>query len=603
MRQAVLISIFAMAILLSGCGSAGGSVDQTSQHQSDKTAPVIVLNGPSTMTLTLADVFVDPGAKASDDVDGEISDKIIVSGDVDTSSAGRYVIKYSVKDRAGNSASVTRTVIVLPKSQKISYTESDKIIKNPERGLYALHYLPTSDYSGHRSTPGRLGWIQSGKYTTFVEKLVLVDFKNSLISQSYLDRVDKEFDLIRKAGLKIILRVTYNEHMGEDDAPIDMVLKHIVQLKPILEKNKDIVMALEAGYIGAWGEWHSSTHDLTTPENMRKIKDALMQNVPKDIKIMFRRPSFLMSWYPEPLDEANMQSDKARAGFHDDCFDWNYTDMGTFSRDSSKREEQFSYLRQITKYLPVVGEMCTSDVANEQNSVSCESAMLMAQEFHYTMLGDQIRGSWTTQEKLPVEVYKEQGCWDELQKRLGYRFVLKSTTAPESVNSGGNLHVVLKITNRGFSATVNERAVYLILKKGNSEYKFKIDTDPREWYTDEQITLDIDKKLPKEMLPGRYDLYLWLPDRSTKLQNDPRYAIRLANEGVWDQEKGYNKLGSIDILSNSHTNTTDQNGTEPPHTSEPKPLSISSISLSKNGADLLFRMDGAFPKGAIMIFT
>ncbi len=460
----------------------------------------------------------------------------------------RFMASVSLKDWK-NKVYSEIVKIDLVNRKTITYTEDNEIFKNPERGLYALRYMSDVPYRNTHTEPSHLNWISSGPYTTFRLDLVLAGSRNSPIPQSYIDKVKKQFEYIRQAGLKTILRVTYNEHLGDEDADIDRVLNHIRQLKPILEENKDVIMAIGAGYIGAWGEWHHSTHNLTTAENSRKIKDTLMQNVPKEIKIMFRRPSFLMSWYPTALteDEANKEIDKSRAGFHDDCFAWNNTDMGTFSRDVDTRDEQFRYLEQSTKYTSVVGEMCTADVENEPNTVSCESGLDMAKRFHYSLLGDQIRGDWTRQDKLPVEVYQEEGCWEEFQKKLGYRFVLESATIPNNVQKGKNLNIALKLINRGFSATVNERPVYLVLYNDNKEYKFKIDTDPRKWYGGEEITLKFNQKLPNSIEVGNYTLYLWLPDKSPKLQNDKRYAIRFANENVWDEEKGYNKLGMVSI--------------------------------------------------------
>ena len=54
------------------------------------------------MNLTVGAAFSDPGASASDNVDGVISD-ITVSGagDVDTSVAGSYTVTYSATDAAG----------------------------------------------------------------------------------------------------------------------------------------------------------------------------------------------------------------------------------------------------------------------------------------------------------------------------------------------------------------------------------------------------------------------------------------------------------------------------------------------------------------------
>lgn len=80
----------------------------------DQTAPNITLHGVSPMDLIVGGTFTDPGAVAIDNVDGEISDHIVIGGDtVNTSVVGTYVITYNVSDTAGNSADqVIRTVNV-----------------------------------------------------------------------------------------------------------------------------------------------------------------------------------------------------------------------------------------------------------------------------------------------------------------------------------------------------------------------------------------------------------------------------------------------------------------------------------------------------------
>ena len=56
--------------------------------------------------------FTDPGATASDNIDGDLTSSITSSGTVNTATEGTYTIDYSVSDAAGNIASVSRTVIV-----------------------------------------------------------------------------------------------------------------------------------------------------------------------------------------------------------------------------------------------------------------------------------------------------------------------------------------------------------------------------------------------------------------------------------------------------------------------------------------------------------
>jgi len=76
----------------------------------DTTPPVITLNGDATMTLTIGDTFTDPGATAQDNIDGTVN--VITTGTVNTTTAGTYTLTYTATDASGNTATLTRTVIV-----------------------------------------------------------------------------------------------------------------------------------------------------------------------------------------------------------------------------------------------------------------------------------------------------------------------------------------------------------------------------------------------------------------------------------------------------------------------------------------------------------
>jgi hypothetical protein len=80
----------------------------------DKTAPVINLSGDATVVCCNGSTYTDPGATATDDVDGDITSQIIVSNPVNSAVNGTYIVTYNVTDKAGNAASeVTRTVTVI----------------------------------------------------------------------------------------------------------------------------------------------------------------------------------------------------------------------------------------------------------------------------------------------------------------------------------------------------------------------------------------------------------------------------------------------------------------------------------------------------------
>lgn len=77
----------------------------------DTTDPVVTLNGPSALTLECSiDTYVEEGATATDACEGALP--VSISGSVDESTLGTYMLTYSATDGSGNSDSTTRTVEV-----------------------------------------------------------------------------------------------------------------------------------------------------------------------------------------------------------------------------------------------------------------------------------------------------------------------------------------------------------------------------------------------------------------------------------------------------------------------------------------------------------
>lgn len=78
----------------------------------DHTAPELELLGDTSVTITAGTKYVDPGFTAVDNVDGDLTGKVTVTGDVDIYVPGTYTIRYGVVDSFGNVAEATRTVVV-----------------------------------------------------------------------------------------------------------------------------------------------------------------------------------------------------------------------------------------------------------------------------------------------------------------------------------------------------------------------------------------------------------------------------------------------------------------------------------------------------------
>ncbi|MDP6215221.1 MAG: DUF5011 domain-containing protein, partial [Acidimicrobiales bacterium] len=79
----------------------------------DRTPPVVTLVGDAVVKQELKEPYVDLGAQATDNVDGDLTEKIEMVNPVNVDLDGAYEVKYNVIDSSGNvAAEVTRVVIV-----------------------------------------------------------------------------------------------------------------------------------------------------------------------------------------------------------------------------------------------------------------------------------------------------------------------------------------------------------------------------------------------------------------------------------------------------------------------------------------------------------
>ena len=76
----------------------------------DTVGPVITINGETSMEINQDSDFSDPGATATDAVDGSV--RVVTTGSVDPSATGTYTLTYNAIDSAGNKSSLARTIVV-----------------------------------------------------------------------------------------------------------------------------------------------------------------------------------------------------------------------------------------------------------------------------------------------------------------------------------------------------------------------------------------------------------------------------------------------------------------------------------------------------------
>ncbi|MBN8650483.1 MAG: DUF4832 domain-containing protein [Cytophagales bacterium] len=431
-----------------------------------------------------------------------------------------------------------------------AYPEDATNFANPERGFYKHTEALSGNYNV--LSEATLNTHRGNGYTLLLRVFYLQNFLNSPISAAYLENVERDFAVARKAGFKIIVRFAYTQKSTPPygDATPARVLQHIEQLKPLLRQNGDVIALMQAGFIGAWGEWYYTDHfsaQLGNPNesdwaNRRAVVQALLQALPTNRAVQVRTPQIkrkLITSTPAiTTGEAFTGTSKARLGHHNDCFLASPDDYGTYINLT----EEKAYLEEETKYLPMGGETCAPFVPLSE----CPNALAELKRFHWSYLNRDyhptVLNGWTA-----------NGCMDEVEKQLGYRYRLTETRLQNSSKPGGAVTVNVHLVNEGWANPYNPRPVELILKNATSgkAYRLLTQEDPRRWSLTDTIKIELTAGLPVDMEQGSYEISLHLPDPAVQLKENSMYAIRLANANVWSPASGYNNLGHTVVVSNT----------------------------------------------------
>ncbi|MEX2052433.1 MAG: DUF5011 domain-containing protein [Candidatus Paceibacterota bacterium] len=102
--------VFEATIASAPSGGESSSSPSTDSGSSTGSSPIITLNGETTINLNVGDSYEELGATATDAEDGEVA--VIISGSVDTSVDGTYIVTYSASDSNNNTSTAERTVVV-----------------------------------------------------------------------------------------------------------------------------------------------------------------------------------------------------------------------------------------------------------------------------------------------------------------------------------------------------------------------------------------------------------------------------------------------------------------------------------------------------------
>lgn len=414
-----------------------------------------------------------------------------------------------------------------------SYTGTSDNFNNPDRGFYV------NSNTNNQDNPLTVSYLQGVRARNFsmVRRVYVISaYKNSALPDSFLTFVRNDMEAARSAGVRLIVRFAYNWEWGGYDASASRISSHLDQLKSVFSDNKDAIAFVEAGFMGYWGEWHHSTSNLENPTDKKNLLFKLLSVIPYDRMVALRYvrdKKEIFGSTPLAPEQAFTGSYQARTGAHNDCFVASNSDMNTYDwNDPNIREQERSYLNSDNRYVVQGGETCgTSEFDDCPNSLK-ELARMRWSTINADFEPNVLKG------------WQDQGCMGEVQRRLGYRFRLISSNTPKNVKPGGSFDMSFKVVNDGWASPYNYHNLEVVLRNSQTgqEYYLPVQEDVRKWLPGETREITISAGLASTVPTGQYQIFLNLPDPSSRLYFRPEYSIRLSNKDVWEQSKGYNSL-------------------------------------------------------------
>lgn len=469
--------------------------------------------------------------------------------------------------------------------------ESHDALRNPERGLRfeiamgnPRHQTP--HFIGQTIIPGDpRNMLEQKEYlleryrtdgiTVIQFYVYLSAFFDRDLSDEKLLEIESVFTSARHFGVKLLLRFAY-QAVREDPGPtLDRTLSHIRQLGPLLRANSDVIYVLQTGFVGCWGEFHSSAYGIEYhPHEVVKLMECVLENLPPTRFTMMRCARYISSYLHtaglnEKLNASNaFTSDPvARIGFFNDGTLARDTDGGTFP-SSPEGQAEFDLITSKAPFIPVDGELfwlVSKDIFDSRSATVRKAAERFALH-HYSTFSyihnfselDRNPGTLGTIDfwKKTALTEDEMATWqvspsrdyftgitrtgfEYLRDHLGYRLELEEAVWDETAENGTVLHVEVSLFNRGFAAPVNPRPVYFVLSddKGHYvEHLVECDFQKLQPYTPEDAFrhplrhyFKAEILLPDGLPSGEYSISVWMPDKDHKIRLDTRYAVRFAN--------------------------------------------------------------------------
>ena len=149
-----------------------------------------------------------------------------------------------------------------------------------------------------------------------------------------------------------------------------MILEHQKQLGEVISDYSDVVVMVECGLFGLWGEMHGSS--MCNKDNFNQAIEKWLEVLPENVTVNVRTPGYFCNW--SGADRSKLSSfvttqnqKEYRVGIFNDGYLGNDgpdaidSDLGTFAN----RTEEINWLKNQAKHTLYGGEIVTNDGLGE----------------------------------------------------------------------------------------------------------------------------------------------------------------------------------------------------------------------------------------------
>ncbi len=316
------------------------------------------------------------------------------------------------------------------------------------------------------------------------------------LTEDALNVLQQTFDNIRDFGGRVIVRICYDPwYNGRSNVTPahEWVLKHVKQLAPVLSKNTDVIVALEMGMHGAYGEMHSDTS--ITYDRVAEAVNMMLRNTPPELKILTRTGNYSAkvlgfdNWGVDFHIDGEKFAEIAKAkgdtmyrvGMFNDGYLGTQYDYGTWGADcktSICREEGVAWLEKYGINTPYGGEALTTasgyEVINTPEFLAYEGFRTHTSYLNVQWNNNLIDSWKKTPFKQkdfdydPARVDSLSG-FKYINDHLGYRFVLRESWITDTVGADGIFKAKLRIQNVGFGNLTRKMNVSLYVHGSRQE--------------------------------------------------------------------------------------------------------------------------------------